>query len=349
MVQLLNAPPGCCLYIRKRLRSLKPYLQLCMFTCRLRQRGWRSISCPGAGELGMGQLCCGHCVRHCWCCGQREESSCGRKSFVCLLINVGLVNIRSTSLNRGCLCLKNRKTREKVQILIITLHVWLPSFLTLPLFLKAHGDNPGKTTRVAVAVVDTFVWQALASVIIPGFTINRVCAASLYLLGRTTKWPLPIRKWTTTAIGLSTIPFIITPIDRLAQDAYWCVFNWVPTQASSVTFNWDQFWKLNTKNCLNLDLKIKTTGSVGWLKETWTPNHQLPSLFLQVGGFPVGLEPSEGLQWGREAGITRDHAGSSDHPPLWNTECEEGFHGARLYSHSQIHLHNVFHCKWYIL
>ncbi len=84
----------------------------------------------------------------------------------------------------------------------------------LHLFLKAHGENPGKTTRVAVAVVDTFVWQALASVIIPGFTINRVCAASLYLLGKTTKWPLPVRKWTTTAIGLSTIPFIITPIDR---------------------------------------------------------------------------------------------------------------------------------------
>uniref|UniRef100_A0A3P8WR89 Mitochondrial fission process protein 1 n=1 Tax=Cynoglossus semilaevis TaxID=244447 RepID=A0A3P8WR89_CYNSE len=78
----------------------------------------------------------------------------------------------------------------------------------------AHGDNPGRTTRVGVAVVDTFVWQALASVIIPGFTINRVCAASLYLLGRTTRWPLSVRKWTTTAIGLSTIPFIITPIDR---------------------------------------------------------------------------------------------------------------------------------------
>lgn len=78
----------------------------------------------------------------------------------------------------------------------------------------AHGDKPGKTTRVAVAVVDTFVWQAFASVIIPGFTINRVCAASLYMLGKTTKWPLPVRKWTTTAIGLSTIPFIITPIDR---------------------------------------------------------------------------------------------------------------------------------------
>ncbi|XP_007900465.1 mitochondrial fission process protein 1 [Callorhinchus milii] len=78
----------------------------------------------------------------------------------------------------------------------------------------AHGEKPGKVARIGVAVVDTFVWQALASVIIPGFTINRVCAGSLWLLGRTTKLPLPIRKWTTTAIGLSTIPIIITPIDR---------------------------------------------------------------------------------------------------------------------------------------
>ncbi|XP_061888246.1 mitochondrial fission process protein 1 [Entelurus aequoreus] len=78
----------------------------------------------------------------------------------------------------------------------------------------AHGDNPGQKTRVVAAVADTFLWQALASVIIPGITINRVCAASLHLLGRTTRWPLPVRKWTTTAIGLSTVPFIITPIDR---------------------------------------------------------------------------------------------------------------------------------------
>ncbi|NP_956980.2 mitochondrial fission process protein 1 [Danio rerio] len=78
----------------------------------------------------------------------------------------------------------------------------------------AHGERPGKAVCVCVAVVDTFVWQALASVAVPGFTINRVCAASHFLLSRTTRWPLPVRKWTTTAIGLSTIPFIITPIDR---------------------------------------------------------------------------------------------------------------------------------------
>ncbi|NXG37869.1 MTFP1 protein, partial [Dromaius novaehollandiae] len=72
-----------------------------------------------------------------------------------------------------------------------------------------HAPDAGKTARVGVAVVDTFVWQSLASVAIPGFTINRLCAASLYLLGSLTRWPLPLRKWTTTALGLSAIPFIL--------------------------------------------------------------------------------------------------------------------------------------------
>nr|XP_032655862.1 mitochondrial fission process protein 1 isoform X3 [Chelonoidis abingdonii] len=79
---------------------------------------------------------------------------------------------------------------------------------------QAQEHDVGKPTQVAVAVVDTFVWQALASVAIPGFTINRICAASLYFLGTVTHWPLPIRKWMTTAIGLSAIPVIIKPIDR---------------------------------------------------------------------------------------------------------------------------------------
>ncbi|XP_063769458.1 mitochondrial fission process protein 1 [Pseudophryne corroboree] len=79
---------------------------------------------------------------------------------------------------------------------------------------EANQDGPDRRTDITVAVVDTFVWQALASVAIPGFTINRLCAASLYMMGRVTRWPLPVRKWATTAIGLSAIPVIITPIDR---------------------------------------------------------------------------------------------------------------------------------------
>uniref|UniRef100_A0A8C4UF06 Mitochondrial fission process protein 1 n=1 Tax=Falco tinnunculus TaxID=100819 RepID=A0A8C4UF06_FALTI len=78
----------------------------------------------------------------------------------------------------------------------------------------AHAQDPARATRVGVAVVDTFVWQSLASVAIPGFTINRLCAASLALLGTLTRWPLPVRRWTTTALGLGAIPLIITPIDR---------------------------------------------------------------------------------------------------------------------------------------
>ncbi|XP_075625608.1 mitochondrial fission process protein 1 isoform X2 [Balearica regulorum gibbericeps] len=55
---------------------------------------------------------------------------------------------------------------------------------------------------------------SLASVAIPGLTINRLCAASLALLGAVTRWPLPLRRWATTALGLAAIPLIVTPIDR---------------------------------------------------------------------------------------------------------------------------------------
>merc|ERR1711887_463688 len=39
-------------------------------------------------------------------------------------------------------------------------------------------------TQVAVAAFDTLLWQAFASVIVPGFFINRLCAFSLWGLGR---------------------------------------------------------------------------------------------------------------------------------------------------------------------
>ena len=40
-------------------------------------------------------------------------------------------------------------------------------------------NEEGRTTKIAAAAFDTLLWQALASVIIPGFTINRICAGSL--------------------------------------------------------------------------------------------------------------------------------------------------------------------------
>ena len=53
---------------------------------------------------------------------------------------------------------------------------------------------------------------------LPGFTINRLCAASLYGLARAAPGvALNTRKWATTALGLGVIPFIVHPIDTLVH------------------------------------------------------------------------------------------------------------------------------------
>ena len=46
-------------------------------------------------------------------------------------------------------------------------------------------NEEGRVGKIAVAAIDTLLWQALASVIIPGFTINRICAGSLYTMAKT--------------------------------------------------------------------------------------------------------------------------------------------------------------------
>ncbi|XP_013379647.1 mitochondrial fission process protein 1 [Lingula anatina] len=80
---------------------------------------------------------------------------------------------------------------------------------------KKWKDPSTKRTKVTHAVLDTLVWQGLASVAIPGFTINRICFVSNWILQRSLqKMPTPVRKWTVTGIGLAAIPFIIKPIDR---------------------------------------------------------------------------------------------------------------------------------------
>ncbi|XP_060584874.1 mitochondrial fission process protein 1-like [Ruditapes philippinarum] len=76
-----------------------------------------------------------------------------------------------------------------------------------------------KKTKVKWAVIDTLIWQGLASVIIPGFTINRTCFLSNLVLKKQSSIPAPTRKWITTFIGLACIPFIIKPID-LSVDVF---------------------------------------------------------------------------------------------------------------------------------
>uniref|UniRef100_K3W7W3 Mitochondrial fission process protein 1 n=1 Tax=Globisporangium ultimum (strain ATCC 200006 / CBS 805.95 / DAOM BR144) TaxID=431595 RepID=K3W7W3_GLOUD len=70
---------------------------------------------------------------------------------------------------------------------------------------------------VADATVDTLLWQTMASVAIPGFTINRVVALSSAATERTVKNLPLVRRWAPTAIGLGVIPLIIHPIDHLVD------------------------------------------------------------------------------------------------------------------------------------
>lgn len=74
-----------------------------------------------------------------------------------------------------------------------------------------------KTTspkRIAVTAGDALLWQTFASVVIPGYTINRLCAFSEHVL-KVLKWPKSVSKWITVGVGLASIPIIIHPIDSV--------------------------------------------------------------------------------------------------------------------------------------
>lgn len=58
----------------------------------------------------------------------------------------------------------------------------------------------------------------LASVIIPGFVINRITWGA-GLLSKRSKLPSIARKWLPTCIGLAAIPLIIQPIDHAVDQA----------------------------------------------------------------------------------------------------------------------------------
>eukprot|EP00112_Aurelia_sp_Birch-Aquarium-sp1_P026828 Seg976.3 transcript_id=Seg976.3/GoldUCD/mRNA.D3Y31 product="Mitochondrial fission process protein 1" protein_id=Seg976.3/GoldUCD/D3Y31 len=90
--------------------------------------------------------------------------------------------------------------------------------------LKSYQNSeiePEQKNRRSVEVfLEAAIWQAFASVIIPGFTINRLCRLSNISLSRLAPAvPLITRDMLTTVVGLGSIPFIIKPIDRLVDTA----------------------------------------------------------------------------------------------------------------------------------
>ncbi|XP_073977099.1 mitochondrial fission process protein 1 [Rhodnius prolixus] len=82
---------------------------------------------------------------------------------------------------------------------------------------RRHSINGAKNVNALKTGLDVLLWQGFASVAIPGFVINRICAGTNYILKRT---PLrKNRKWLVVGAGLSAIPFIIKPIDHFVDFA----------------------------------------------------------------------------------------------------------------------------------
>ncbi|KAL3270786.1 hypothetical protein HHI36_021310 [Cryptolaemus montrouzieri] len=85
--------------------------------------------------------------------------------------------------------------------------------------LESYEKNKGvvkPTKKVLLAGTDTLTWQMLASVVIPGYTINRICVISAFLLKKSTISPTAC-KMIVPGIALASIPFIIKPIDHLTD------------------------------------------------------------------------------------------------------------------------------------
>lgn len=79
---------------------------------------------------------------------------------------------------------------------------------------KLPESEGGGTRGALIASGDTLIWQMLASVIVPGFTINRICWGSSKILKATKlKGAHPAVKFIPTIVGLASIPLIIHPID----------------------------------------------------------------------------------------------------------------------------------------
>ncbi|XP_047519862.1 mitochondrial fission process protein 1 isoform X1 [Pieris napi] len=76
-------------------------------------------------------------------------------------------------------------------------------------------QNDGRPKKVLIETGDALIWQTLASVVIPGFTINRICAyTNTYLQKNVKRLPPTPRSLVTVAVGLASIPFIVRPIDN---------------------------------------------------------------------------------------------------------------------------------------
>jgi len=91
-------------------------------------------------------------------------------------------------------------------------------------------NENAKNMRVMVTAMESLLWQSLASVAIPGFTINRMVALAHYSLDQMYKTDLwhgvsaditsQVDHWGPTLFGLAMIPLIVRPIDTTVEDSF---------------------------------------------------------------------------------------------------------------------------------
>ena len=78
----------------------------------------------------------------------------------------------------------------------------------------------GSIVTSAKVGIDAFIWQSLASVLIPGKVIHLVASAVNHSVNSpkiSSHIPTHIRTWSPTIIGLAAIPAIIHPIDSFVD------------------------------------------------------------------------------------------------------------------------------------
>uniref|UniRef100_A0A1B6DPK4 Mitochondrial fission process protein 1 n=1 Tax=Clastoptera arizonana TaxID=38151 RepID=A0A1B6DPK4_9HEMI len=91
------------------------------------------------------------------------------------------------------------------------------SFKNIIFFQKKSVSEEKRRTNSLITAFDALLWQGLASVVIPGFTINRICWATHHFLlnvNKIFKVSKQANKIITVATGLASIPLIIKPIDH---------------------------------------------------------------------------------------------------------------------------------------
>jgi fission process protein 1 len=92
-------------------------------------------------------------------------------------------------------------------------HAWNSFDNDPPTTSSFIASQQSREMATFVATADTLLWQSLASVMIPGGTINVIVKASRFA-ARRASLPVVAAAWGPTGVGLASIPFIIKPIDN---------------------------------------------------------------------------------------------------------------------------------------